>query len=75
MIRRLIWLCAGAVLGVTGYRKLAAKMNAAARVLRPEREIAAFAHDVRDGMQQYRAVHDRRTPRLEYSDPMNNGGG
>jgi hypothetical protein len=74
MIRRLLWLCMGAVLGVTGYRKLAAKVTAATRVLHPEREIAAFARDVRDGMRIYRAGQDRRTPRLEYSDPDGRGG-
>ena len=75
MIRRLLWLCIGAVAGVTGYRKLAAKLNAATRVLHPEREIAAFARDVREGMGLYRASHDRRTPRLEYSGPAATGTG
>jgi hypothetical protein len=63
------------VLGVTGYRKLAAKVNAAARVLHPEREIATFARDVQEGMRLYRASHDGRTPRLEYSDPMDSRDG
>jgi hypothetical protein len=77
MIRRLVWLILGAVLGVTGYRKVAAKLNAAARVLHPPgnrgQEVAGFARDVRDGMRQYRAggaIHDPGRPRLEYSDPV-----
>ena len=79
MIRRLLWLCIGAVLGVAGYRKVAATMNAAARALRPGgdrgQEIAGFARDVRDGMRLYRASHDRRAPRLEYSDQAATGTG
>lgn len=80
MIRRVLWLSAGAVLGVTGYRKLAAKVNAATRVLRPEREIAAFARDVRDGIRLYRAdqcraEQDQRPPRLEYPGPSAQGDG
>lgn len=77
MIRRLFWLIIGAVLGVTGYRKIAAKMGAAAKLLRPGgdrgAEIADFARDVREGMRIYRAGHDRQTPRLEYPDPVKNG--
>ena len=73
MIRRLFWLCIGAVLGVTGYRKVAAKMETAARLLRPGgdrgAEIAGFARDVREGMRIYRAGHERPAPRLEYPGP------
>lgn len=75
MIRRLVWLCLGAVLGVTGYRKVAAKVSTATRVLRPEREIAAFARDVREGMRIYRAGHDGRRPRLEYPVPVDDRDG
>ena len=75
MIRRLVWLCIGAVLGVTGYRKVTAKLNAASRVLRPEREIAHFARDVRDGMRIYRSGQERRPPSLEYPGPADNRDG
>jgi hypothetical protein len=75
MIRRLFWLSAGAVIGVSGYRKVTAKINNAKRALHPEREIAAFARDVREGARMYRADQDQRPPRLEYSDPGNNGTG
>ena len=49
MIRRLFWLGLGAVLGVTGYRKV----TALARSLRPAPRasgLAEFAADVREGM-------------------------
>lgn len=73
MIRRMLWLCIGAVLGVAGYRKAAARVNAAARALRPGgdrgQEVVDFARDVREGMRLYRASHDRRPPRLGYPDP------
>jgi hypothetical protein len=75
MIRRVFWLSAGAFLGISGYRKVTAKINNAKRVLRPEREIAAFARDVREGARIYRADQDQRTPRLEYSGPSDNGDG
>jgi hypothetical protein len=75
MIRRLFWLSAGAVIGVSGYRKVTAKMNDAKRALHPERQIAAFARDVRDGARMYRADQDRRPPRLEYSGPANDRDG
>jgi hypothetical protein len=71
MIRRLFWLCLGAVLGVAGYRKVTARVNA---VLHPERAAAAFARDVREGMHLYRAGHDGQAPRLEYPGPASNGG-
>jgi hypothetical protein len=78
MIRRLFWLVIGAVLGVTGYRKVAAKMNAASRLFRGGdrgQEIVDFARDVRDGMRIYSSGHERPAPRLEYPGPSDNGNG
>jgi len=52
MIRRLFWLVLGAVLGVTGYRRL----TALARSVTPTaqaRSLGRFASDVREGMQIY----------------------
>jgi len=52
MTRRLFWLGLGAVLGVTGYRKV----TAIARSLRPAPRasaLAQFAADVREGMAVY----------------------
>jgi hypothetical protein len=52
MIRRLFWLLLGAVLGVTGYRRV----TALARSLRPAPRpsgLAEFAADVREGMALY----------------------
>jgi hypothetical protein len=52
MMRRLFWLVLGAVLGVTGYRKV----TAIARSLRPAPRasaLAEFAADVREGMAVY----------------------
>ena len=52
MTRRLFWLGLGAVLGVTGYRKV----TAIARSLRPAPRpsaLAGFAADVREGMAVY----------------------
>jgi hypothetical protein len=51
-MRRLFWLVLGAVLGVTGYRKV----TAIARSLRPAPRasaLAGFAADVREGMAVY----------------------
>jgi hypothetical protein len=53
MMRRLFWLGLGAVLGVTGYRKV----TEIARSLRPaprQSALAEFAADVREGMAVYR---------------------
>jgi hypothetical protein len=74
MIRRLFWLVAGVLLGVTGYRRI----TRLARVLTPGspggrravtparphgrelvRGAAAFAHDVREGMELYTDRHPR----------------
>jgi hypothetical protein len=52
MIRRLFWLVLGAVLGITGYRRL----TALARSVSPGaalRGLSRFAADVRDGMDMY----------------------
>ena len=75
MIRRLFWLIVGAVLGVTGYRRL----TQLARSVRPgARHVAAprrprtgtlasgaarFAHDVREGMELYMDRHPGLTDR------------
>lgn len=65
MIRRLFWMTAGAVAGVTGYRRvsqLVQAMNPSAR--RGDRGrysgIAEFIGDVRDGMDLY--VNRRQEP-------------
>jgi hypothetical protein len=74
MIRRLFWLIAGALLGVTGYRRVSRLARAlapggaggrrAAMPARPQgrelvRGAAAFAHDVREGMELYTDRHPR----------------
>ena len=72
MIRRLFWLIAGALLGVTGYRRVTRLARALApggpagrRGMIPARPhgrelargAAAFAHDVREGMELYTDRH------------------
>jgi hypothetical protein len=62
MIRRGFWLAAGAVLGVTGYRRasrLAHKLRPASLVQggRQLQSAASFVRDVRDGMADYRDLH------------------
>jgi len=74
MIRRLFWLIAGAALGVTGYRRVTRLARAlvpggpggrgAAGPAGPHgrelmRGAAAFAHDVREGMELYTDRHPR----------------
>jgi hypothetical protein len=74
MIRRLFWLIAGVLLGVTGYRRVSRLARAlspggaggrrAAVSARPQgrdlvRGAAAFAHDVREGMELYTDRHPR----------------
>jgi hypothetical protein len=74
MIRRLFWLIAGAALGVTGYRRVSRLARALApggpggrRATGPAgphgreliRGAAAFAHDVREGMELYTDRHPR----------------
>lgn len=52
MIRRLFWLLLGAVLGITGYRRV----TALARSVSPAtaaRGLTRFAADVREGMDLY----------------------
>jgi hypothetical protein len=58
MIRRLFWLAAGALLGVTGYRRV----SRLARTVTHRgwtHEAALFARDVRDGMELYADRHPR----------------
>ena len=73
MIRRLFWLIAGAALGVTGYRRVTRLARALvpggpgggrAVPAGPHggglmRGAAAFAHDVREGMELYTDRHPR----------------
>ncbi|HTZ24922.1 MAG TPA: hypothetical protein VMC83_13115 [Streptosporangiaceae bacterium] len=74
MIRRLSWLIAGVLLGVTGYRRatrlarafaLGGPASSRARMAaRPHgrelmRGAADFAHDVREGMELYTDRHPR----------------
>jgi len=75
VIRRLFWMIVGAVLGVTGYRRV----SQLARSVRPgARHVAApwrprggtladgaarFAHDVREGMELYMDRHPGLTDR------------
>lgn len=56
MIRRAFWLTLGAVLGVAGYRRLAALGRGVSPALRV-RELTRFAADVREGMALYSARH------------------
>ncbi len=75
MIRRLFWMIVGALLGVTGYRRV----SQLARSIRPGTRrraapwrpqggtwahgAARFAHDVRDGMELYMDRHPGLTDR------------
>jgi hypothetical protein len=74
MIRRLFWLIAGVLLGVTGYRRATRLARAfalggrgsrrAGMAARPHgrdlmRGAADFAHDVREGMELYTDRHPR----------------
>ena len=74
MIRRLFWLIAGVLLGVTGYRRATRLARAVAlggpgsrrarMAARPNgrdlaRGAAEFAHDVREGMELYTDRHPR----------------
>jgi hypothetical protein len=52
MIRRLFWLVLGAVLGVTGYRRLTAFARSFSPTARA-RSLSGFTADVREGMQMY----------------------
>jgi hypothetical protein len=61
VIRRLFWLALGAVIGVTGYRRL----TAVARAISPgprARELTRFADDVREGMELYMERHPGQAP-------------
>jgi hypothetical protein len=62
MIGRLVWMVAGALLGVTGYRRVLrlVRRNRAHRTSRHAgwaRGAALFARDVRDGMDLYTDRH------------------
>jgi hypothetical protein len=74
LIRRLFWLIAGVLLGVTGYRRATRLARAVAlggpgsrrtgTAARPHgrdlmRGAAEFAHDVREGMELYTDRHPR----------------
>ena len=66
MIRRLFWLAAGALLGVTGYRRVSRLARAVTAAARPgdrtdrrARGAALFVQDVRDGMELYADRHPR----------------
>jgi hypothetical protein len=56
MIRRLFWLVLGAVLGVTGYRKVTALARSVSPMARA-RSLTRFTADVREGMQIYMEQH------------------
>jgi hypothetical protein len=64
VIRRIIWLGLGAVLGVTGYRritKLARALEPRAAAVTSSKRAAgavAFMRDVRTGMAEYLDAHD-----------------
>jgi hypothetical protein len=62
VIRRLFWLTLGAVLGITGYRRLSALARSVPPALRA-RELARFAGDVREGMALYTERHPSRAAR------------
>jgi hypothetical protein len=60
-MRRMFWLSVGAVLGVTGYRRV----TALARSVRPEPQrntLTGFAADVREGMAIYMDRQAGRAP-------------
>ncbi len=73
MIRRLFWVIVGALLGVTGYRRISRLARAVTlggrRSPAPRRpdvppggwpgRAARFAHDVREGMELYTDRHPR----------------
>ena len=68
MIRRLFWMVAGALLGVSGYRRVSRLARAVtAPVARPPGRVRGrwagsvtlFARDVRDGMELYTDRHPR----------------
>jgi hypothetical protein len=65
MIRRLFWLTAGAVLGVSGYRKVSrlARAQPARSAAAKARSTAAFVRDVRAGMAEYHDAHPSQSGR------------
>jgi len=58
VIRRLFWLTLGAILGVTGYRRVTALARSISPVARAG-ELSRFAADVREGMALYSERHPR----------------
>jgi hypothetical protein len=72
VIRRLLWLTLGAVLGVTGYRRVTALLRSLPAVGQA-RELAAFTTDVREGMALYMERH-ARPPRSTLEDHRTPGG-
>ena len=77
MMRRLFWMIAGALLGVSGYRRvsrLARALTVGGR--RGDRahesrmsSVALFARDVREGMDLYADRHPRLTRRTLVDQP------
>ena len=73
-MRRMFWLSLGAVIGVTGYRRV----TALARSLRPEPQrnsLTGFAADVREGMALYMERQAARSSTLEGHAPRSLGPG
>lgn len=67
MIRRLFWLGLGAGLGITGYRRTTRLVRGLAGGSRSRRGVslrgvAAFARDVREGMELYAARQEEERP-------------
>lgn len=58
MIRRLFWLILGAVLGVTGYRRLTMLVRSWSPAARAG-QLSGFVSDVREGMALYKERHPR----------------
>jgi hypothetical protein len=58
VIRRLFWLILGAVLGVTGYRRLTMLVRSWSPAARAG-QVSEFVADVREGMSLYRERHPR----------------
>jgi hypothetical protein len=61
VIRRLLWLTLGAVLGVTGYRRLTALARSVSPGYRA-RALSRFAGDVREGRPLYMERHAGQAP-------------
>jgi hypothetical protein len=61
VIRRLFWLTLGAVIGVSGYRRVTALVRSISPGPRA-RGITSFAGDVREGMELYMERHSGQAP-------------